>query len=89
MRATNMCEKLQSTQEAPLRMTSNQPLIAVIAGLGILFVLSSLVQSSRKTKWAKLPPAIPGLPIIGNSLSVPATQQGPWAKEQAEKYGEM
>ncbi|PVH78054.1 cytochrome P450 [Cadophora sp. DSE1049] len=45
----------------------------------------SLFASSKY----KLPPRVPGVPIFGNALQVPPVQQGPWAKELAEKYGEM
>jgi hypothetical protein len=37
----------------------------------------------------KLPPRVPGVPVFGNTLQIPALQQGPWAKDLAEKYGEM
>lgn len=37
----------------------------------------------------KLPPQVPGVPVFGNTFQIPALQQGPWAKDLAEKYGEM
>ncbi|RMJ23696.1 Cytochrome P450 [Aspergillus sp. HF37] len=37
----------------------------------------------------KLPPQVPGIPVFGNTFQIPALQQGPWAKDLAEKYGEM
>ncbi|KAF8855770.1 cytochrome P450 [Acephala macrosclerotiorum] len=37
----------------------------------------------------KLPPRLPGLPIVGNTFQIPPFQGGLWASEQAKKMGEM
>jgi hypothetical protein len=37
----------------------------------------------------KLPVTVPGIPVFGNTFQIPPSQQGPWAKQLAEKYGEM
>ena len=57
-----------------------------------LFILSLLHWVYTNYQWNtryKLPPCVPGVPLLGNSLQVPAVQQGPWAKDLADKYGEM
>ncbi|KAJ8178239.1 hypothetical protein LV157_007694 [Aspergillus fumigatus] len=54
--------------------------------LGILRWAYACYKGNQKYK---LPARVPGIPILGNSLQVPAVQQGPWAKDLAAKYGEM
>ena len=61
------------------------PLLAALVAI-VVFYVSTSYRSSRKYK---LPPRVPGVPIFGNSFQVPAVQQGQWAKQLAEKYGEM
>ena len=61
----------------------------LLLGLLVLFVLQSGLRSYLRNRSYKLPPAVPGVPIFGNTFQVPALQQGPWAKKLAEKYGEM
>lgn len=63
-------------------------LAASVAGLAIILGLLVL-KSSRSSNKYKLPPQVPGVPLFGNALQIPALQQGPWAKKLAEKYGEM
>ncbi|UPK94134.1 hypothetical protein LCI18_005069 [Fusarium solani-melongenae] len=48
-----------------------------------------LFQRHRHNSRYKLPPKVPGVPVFGNSFQVPPIQQGPWAKNLAEKYGEI
>lgn len=60
-----------------------------VLGLLILSVIGLYVRSYLTSSKYKLPPVVPGIPIFGNSFQVPATQQGPWAKDLAKKYGEM
>ena len=60
-----------------------------VLGFLILSVIGLYVRSYLSSSKYKLPPVVPGIPIFGNSFQVPATQQGPWAKELANKYGEM
>jgi hypothetical protein len=65
-----------------------QTLYLSIASLLMIYFASRFVFNGRSSKY-KLPPRVPGVPIFGNALQVPPTQQGPWAKALAEKYGEM
>ncbi|EOD43911.1 putative cytochrome p450 protein [Neofusicoccum parvum UCRNP2] len=51
----------------------------------LLFLAASRLRSARKYK---LPPQVPGWPIVGNSLDVPLPA-GMWAAKAAQKYGEM
>ncbi|KAF4555597.1 Cytochrome P450-like protein 29 [Elsinoe fawcettii] len=60
-----------------------------ILGLVVLAIAAKLIQDVRWNAKYKLPPRVPGVPIFGNSFQVPPKQQGPWAKQLAEKYGEM
>lgn len=57
-----------------------------IACLLMIYVASERLAWRRKYRF---PNPVPGVPIFGNSLQVPAIQQGPWAKALAEKHGEM
>lgn len=57
--------------------------------LGLSALLLAKRFSSKGQKKYKLPPLVPGVPIFGNALQVPPTQQGQWAKDLAAKYGEM
>lgn len=54
-----------------------------------LLIVANFVQRVRFNQKYKLPVEIPGIPFFGNSFQLPPTQQGPWAKTMAEKYGEM
>lgn len=47
------------------------------------------VMKSRKSSEYRFPSQVPGLPVFGNTFQIPKTQQGPWAKDLAEKHGEM
>lgn len=57
--------------------------------VGTLTALLAGYFSHRSQKKYKLPPIVPGIPVMGNALQVPPSQQGQWAKSLAEKYGEM
>lgn len=63
-------------------------LLTALCALGLYLAQSFIAGMVRNSKY-KLPPRVPGVPIFGNSFQPPATQQGPWAKKLAEKYGEM
>ena len=63
-------------------------ILASLSGLALLLVVW-LLQKHRRRSYYKLPPQVPGVPIFGNALQIPALQQGPWAKKLAEQYGEM
>jgi hypothetical protein len=66
----------------------DKTILVVAVTAVVLFYLSTFLTKTNTTKY-KLPPLVPGIPVFGNSFQVPPTQQGPWAKELAEKYGEM
>ncbi|KAK5558115.1 hypothetical protein LTR46_003364 [Exophiala xenobiotica] len=54
-----------------------------------LFVSQQLIVGIIWNRKYKLPPRVPGIPFFGNTFQIPASQQGPWAKALAEKFGEM
>lgn len=68
--------------------SSTQALAAVIVVI-FFSTVKWMYQVWQFDKRYRLPPKVPGVPVFGNSFQVPATQQGPWAKELADKYGEM
>jgi len=62
----------------------------------LIFLLAILVFAGRQVyknvkfgKKYKLPPAVPGIPVFGNTFQLPLSNQGEWARAQARKYGEM
>jgi hypothetical protein len=68
-------------------MANQAYLSFAVAALAIAIIkfIGDYIKSSKY----KLPPRVPGPPILGNTFQIPSKQQGPWAKELAEKYGEM
>ncbi|KAF2472380.1 cytochrome P450 [Lindgomyces ingoldianus] len=70
-------------------MTSTSFFIAtLLLALGVL-VLGKLWNNYQWSRKYKLPPGPKGVPYFGNMFQMPPFHQGPWAKEMAEKYGEM
>lgn len=63
-------------------------LLLALGAAFILFVLRTAINRYNFNKRYKLPPRIPGWPIIGNTLDVPFPG-GMWGVENANKYGEM
>lgn len=61
------------------------PLAVATLVIGLVKSVSDYIRNSKY----KLPPQVPGVPVFGNALQVPPSQQGQWAKELADKYGEM
>ena len=54
------------------------------------YIAQGFVASALRMRKYKLPPRIAGaVPFFGHMFQVPPAQQGPWAKDLAEKYGEM
>ncbi|VUC32969.1 unnamed protein product [Clonostachys rosea] len=51
--------------------------------------LFCVVASRARSRRYKLPPSVPGLPLIGNILQAPHDGQGPYLKRLGDKYGEM
>lgn len=64
--------------------------LQLVAAVGIL-AIAARVWYSRYVfnQKYRLPPRVPGIPFLGNSLQVPKWHQGPWAMDLANKYGEM
>lgn len=63
--------------------------LAVAITAVALVIAVQIYERIRLDQKYKFPGRIPGIPIFGNSFQIPAIQQGPWAKEKAEQYGEM
>jgi len=55
----------------------------------VIGILRRAFSSHVANRKYKLPPRVPGLPIVGNTFQLPPIQQGLWGKEMSEKYGEM
>jgi hypothetical protein len=54
------------------------------------YIAQSLILGAIKMRRYKRHPRIKGgVPFFGHIFQVPPVQQGPWAKDLAEKYGEM
>ena len=66
----------------------NQTILLIALAAMVVLYLATLRGRKDSPKY-RLPPLVPGIPVLGNALQVPPTQQGPWAKQLAEKYGEM
>jgi len=59
--------------------------------LALPFLLYLVYWAYTSILWHRkyrLPPQVPGLPILGNSLQVPFPS-GMWLKGLADQYGEM
>ncbi|EOD43786.1 putative cytochrome p450 protein [Neofusicoccum parvum UCRNP2] len=66
------------------------PPFATLAAIVILTAAYFGIGSYRWHRKYKLPPTIAGaVPIFGNLFQTPSSGHGPWAREQALKYGEM
>lgn len=70
-------------------MASAQLYLTVGALVTALFIIKRVIQTIRWNQKYKLPPIVPGVPFFGNMFQIPPLQQGPWAKQLAERYGEM
>jgi hypothetical protein len=68
-------------------MTLSSSFIALLCLCIFIFTRHVLAKVKFNKKY-KLPPQVPGWPIIGNSLDVPFPG-GMWGVEMARKYGEM
>lgn len=60
----------------------------LVAGLVVLLVVYRLVSNWRFNRKYKLPPVVPGWPLLGNALNMPFPG-GMWGVGMAKKYGEM
>lgn len=70
-------------------MAEDRQLLLAVSTAILIIIGGWLVNSSLQKRKYRLPPQVPGLPIFGNTFQIPSVQQGPWAKQFAEKYGEM
>jgi hypothetical protein len=63
--------------------------LAITAGgLVALLVVQQLISNWQFNRKYKLPPVVPGWPLLGNALNMPFPG-GMWGVEMAKKYGEM
>ncbi|KIW61235.1 hypothetical protein PV05_01384 [Exophiala xenobiotica] len=60
----------------------------VIVVTTVALLIRTVVARYQFQKKYKLPPSVPGWPLIGNSLDVPFPA-GMWTYKMAQKYGEM
>lgn len=58
------------------------------ASLLVLLVVQQLISRWKFNRKYKLPPVVPGWPLLGNALNMPFPG-GMWGVEMAKKYGEM
>jgi hypothetical protein len=65
--------------------TSSKIVLAVLA----IIVVQRVVSNYLWNKKYKLPPRVPGIPLLGNTFQVPPMRQGLWGQEVSKKYGEM
>lgn len=65
--------------------TSSKIFVAVLAIIVVQRIVSNYLWNNKY----KLPPRIPGLPILGNTFQLPPMRQGLWGQEMTKKYGEM
>lgn len=68
-------------------MTLSSASIALLV-VATIILCKNVVSRFRFNSKYRLPPEIPGWPIIGNTLDVPFPG-GVWGHEMAKKYGEM
>ncbi|KAF7552114.1 hypothetical protein G7Z17_g4523 [Cylindrodendrum hubeiense] len=68
-------------------MALSSSMIALLV-LAIVVLVKNVVSRLQFNSKYRLPPEIPGWPIIGNTLDVPFPG-GVWGHEMAKKYGEM
>jgi hypothetical protein len=62
--------------------------VLLAASLLVLLVMHRLISNWQFNKKYKLPPTVPGWPLIGNALDMPFPG-GMWGVKMAKKYGEM
>lgn len=64
-------------------------LVPISVALLLVIFIQKMWARYQKQKRYKLPPSVPGIPVLGNTLQMPPIMQGQWALQQAKKYGEM
>jgi len=65
------------------------PLFLTPVLLLITFAAWKYIQYVNFKARYKFPNPVPGLPVLGNSLQMPSTGQGPFLEQLARKHGEM
>lgn len=65
------------------------PWLSIFGLLIVGYVAFLMLEDFLHTKKYRYPNLVPGLPIVGNMLQMPATDHGPYLQKLAEKYGEM
>lgn len=63
--------------------------VTTIGVIAVVLIARKLWSDYVFNKTYKFPAKVPGVPFFGNTFQMPLGHQGPWAKKQAEKYGEM
>jgi hypothetical protein len=58
------------------------------ASLLVLLAVRQLISRWQFNRKYKLPPVVPGWPLLGNALDMPFPG-GMWGVKMAQKYGEM
>lgn len=69
--------------------TFNVPWLSITGCLIVGYVVSLWIEDYLHLKKYRYPNLVPGLPLIGNMLQMPATDHGPYLQKLSEKYGEM
>ena len=69
---------------AGLRVLASGLLLIIASPVGGLWI-----EYVRIQKKYRFPPLVPGLPLVGNTFQMPATDHGPYLKKLGDKYGEM
>ncbi|KAJ5174153.1 uncharacterized protein N7482_000030 [Penicillium canariense] len=64
------------------------PVVYTLLVMLAIFAIRQVVAKIQFKRKYKLPPTIPGWPIVGNTLNMPIPS-GMWGHEMAMKYGEM
>lgn len=64
------------------------PFTVLAAALLLLLLARHLISSWQFNRKYKLPPVVPGWPLLGNALDMPFPG-GMWGVKMAKKYGEM
>lgn len=65
------------------------PWLLGASSLIVGYIIFLLIEDYVMLKRYRFPNLVPGLPLLGNMLQMPATDHGPYLQKLAEKYGEM
>jgi hypothetical protein len=70
-------------------MNFKMPWLAVAGLLIGSYFAFLLIEDYIQMKRYRFPNLVPGLPLLGNMVQMPATDHGPYLQKLSEKYGEM